>query len=60
MPNHYKFQKTFCETYERLILVPYDGYCYRCGKNIWDRYTAEDASGRYLTGCPFCHRGFSE
>lgn len=37
-----------------------DGECYGCRKNVFDRYTLEQASNELITGCPFCLRTFCD
>ena len=60
MPNYYNLQEAFCKEYDRPIYVPRDGFCWRCNRNIWDRITADRATGEYITKCPFCGYSFCE
>ena len=69
-------QKKYCEDNEVPHFAPSDGYCYHCGRNIYDLYisttisrecgigesgiTVEQAGKRLITGCPHCHYSFVE
>lgn len=62
-----KAQKDFCETYKVPMYAPVNGWCWSCGKNIYEPYmvggrivgiTAEAAGKRMITSCPHCHATF--
>lgn len=66
-------QKAFCKERGIPMFAPDNGWCYRCGGNIYEPYTCrrgndmvtygisvEDAGKRLITGCPLCHKSFSD
>lgn len=61
MPNNkYTLQQSLCDQLGRINLCPPDGFCYACGRNIRDKISAEEAAGKYITFCPYCHHSFAE
>ena len=59
-------QARFCERNGYLLFAPRSGYCYKCGRNIYEPfktrardmlpgYTVEQARHMLITYCPFCH-----
>lgn len=64
-------QRHFCEEHGYPVFAPgYSGYCYRCGKNIYQPetwpgghttgITVEGAGKTLITGCPHCHYSFCD
>lgn len=54
-------QSRYCEQSRNPEFIPFDGKCFRCGKNIFDGdkgYTYLQASSELITGCPYCHMSF--
>lgn len=61
MPNNkYTLQQALCDALGRINLVPEEGYCWHCGQNIWNKISTEEAAGKYITYCPYCHHSFAE
>ena len=40
--------------------APSNGICWRCGKQIYDLITVEEAATTLITGCPQCHRSYCD
>lgn len=62
-------QVRFCERNGYLLFAPRSGYCYKCGRNIYEPlksragdiipgYTVEQAGHMLITYCPFCHMSY--
>lgn len=52
----YEEHVQFCKEQKLPVFCPVNGNCHCCGKNVFDRYSAE----AYITGCPFCCRSFCD
>lgn len=54
-------QKKYCEERGAPHFAPYDGRCYRCGRQIYGGggWNLDDAK-KLITGCPHCHYSFCE
>lgn len=61
----------FCIENELPIFVPLDGFCFSCGKNIFDYhindftneengYSVDYAKENFITSCPYCRRSFCD
>lgn len=53
-------QKHYCNTKKCPMFAPMDGYCYRCGSNIYRKYTPEWAGKTLITSCPYCNASFTD
>ena len=60
-------QKEYCEKHDKPYVVPINGTCYHCHKNVYDEYgrkgdetgfTVEKAKKYYLHICPHCGEYF--
>lgn len=51
-------QRHYCETKGLMQFGPYDGYCYRCGKDVYANMSVAEAGSTQVTGCPHCFRSF--
>lgn len=70
-----KGQIEYCKRTGAPHFAPQDGYCWKCGRDIYapetrkNDYTGKEfqigisvkeASESLVTGCPFCHRSYCE
>ncbi len=67
-------QLEYCEHMDLPFFAPEDGFCPRCGNNIYDARThltdkydpefagisVEEAGSRLITGCPHCSHSFCD
>lgn len=62
-----KAQREYCDKNHLPHFAPYDGCCFRCGRNIYSpvkypKYTVgitvEEAGSTLITGCPFCSASY--
>lgn len=65
-------QERYCNEHEIPVFTPRNGWCYRCGRNIYEPYTyrgredstigitVEEAGSRHITGCPHCNATFAD
>ena len=65
-------QERYCNEHEITLFAPRNGWCYRCGRNIYEPYTyrgredvtrgitVEEAGIRHITGCPHCNATFAD
>lgn len=67
-------QERFCEEHDVPRFAPHNGYCFRCGNNIYNTrseysfdgkkveygISVEQASTEHITGCPYCNRSFCD
>lgn len=54
-------QQEYCDRNGLPQFAPYDGMCWHYGRNIYDGGIGiDEAGGRLITACPFCHRTFTE
>jgi len=63
-------QQEYCDKHEIPMFAPYNGICYRCGRNIYlptngrngaiFGVTVEQAGSQLITGCPHCSYSFVE
>jgi hypothetical protein len=51
-------QRHYCESKGLLQFGPYDGYCYRCGKDVYANMSVAEAGSTQITGCPHCFKSF--
>lgn len=55
-----KLQQKFTEKNGLPFFAPEDGVCFTCQRNIFQYMKEEEAGGRHITGCPYCHASFTE
>jgi len=67
-----KAQEAYCNEHEIPMFAPRNGWCTRCGRNIFEPYTyrreplqtcgitVEDAGIRHITSCPHCNATFCD
>jgi len=53
-------QKKLCADKQYPHFAPYDGVCYRCRKQIYERISLQRASSDLITGCPWCSRSYCD
>jgi len=53
-------QAKYCRKVRAPMFAPEDGHCYACGRQIYDRYTVQQAGEHLITGCPYCNRSYCE
>ena len=55
-------QRKYCEARELPEFQPWQGFCARCGRDIYGPlgYTLGQAASQLITGCPYCHDSFCE
>ena len=55
-------QKQYCKDNKAPHFAPEDGFCYSCGKQIYDKNgrSIEFAATELITGCPHCHRSYCD
>ena len=53
-------QIAFCDEKKYPMFAPRDGWCYRCGGNIYDKITTETAGKKLITSCPYCNASFTD
>ena len=53
-------QKKYCEENEMIHFAPDEGFCFRCGQQIYMKITVDYASKNMITECPWCHASFVE
>ena len=55
-------QKEFCKKNELPHFAPYDGYCFRCGHQIYGEngIPVEKAKSTLVTGCPYCGTSYCD
>lgn len=53
-------QKKLCEDKCYPYFAPYDGQCFNCGNQIYDKISFQRASTDLITGCPHCHRSYCD
>jgi len=65
-------QKHYCDRQEVPLYAPANGWCSRCGRNIYEPYTyrgkeeqtygisVDEAGSRLITSCPHCNYSFVE
>jgi len=53
-------QEKFCKDHELPHFAPYDGVCFRCNYQIYERISIHQAMNTLITGCPFCHWSYCE
>ena len=51
-------QKKFCTLSGFPHFAPEDGICYKCGRQIYEKITTEEAESKLITGCPHCDSTF--
>ena len=51
-------QIAFCKSIGTEYFAPLNGKCYRCGRDIYEKISLEDAGTRLVTGCRHCHYSF--
>lgn len=56
--NKIKAQNKYCRENSIPRFAPFDGKCFGCKRNIYERYTIGEASKGLLTGCPWCNMSF--
>ena len=64
-----KAQKKYCEEHKLPHFAPFDGICFRCRQNIYERVergervtgiSVEGAGSQLITGCPHCNRTYCD
>ena len=53
-------QVSFCRLLGRDVFIMLDGYCYKCGKNIFENITEQEAGSKVITHCSHCNASFVE
>jgi len=66
-----KAQEAYCNKHEVPMFAPTNGWCSRCGRNIFEPYpvrhgaetvtlgiSVEEAGKRLISGCPHCNATF--
>lgn len=53
-------QKRYCKANDLPHFAPFDGYCFSCGRQIYEEITLKKAKTDLITGCPWCHRSFCD
>ena len=53
-------QKEFCERTEAPFFAPYDGICWACHHQVFDRLTEDQCKNSLITGCPWCNRSYCD
>lgn len=67
-------QEEYCKKNKYPCLAPSDGWCWACGRNIYDKVqhamsngetyytgiTVDGASNFFITGCPHCKRTYCD
>ena len=53
-------QKKHCKDNDFPCFAPFDGYCWSCGRQIYEAITLKRAKTDLITGCSFCHHSFCE
>lgn len=65
-------QQRYCKEHNLPMFAPKNGWCYSCGRNIYEPYTyrgwesrtygisVEEAGSRHITGCTICGRTFCD
>ena len=66
-----KAQTAYCEGHECPVYAPSNGWCFRCGRCIYEPYrvrhgaetitigiSVEEAGSRLITSCPHCNATF--
>lgn len=51
-------QSKFAQEHECPMFAPIEGWCYHCGRNIYEQISVEEAGKRLITGCPHCYHSF--
>lgn len=67
-----KAQEAYCDKRGLPLFAPRNGWCNRCGHNIFEPYTyrrepmhtigitVEEAGMRHITSCPHCNKSFCD
>lgn len=53
----YRAQERYCKENRKVMLVPPDGDCLRCGEAIFSSmggYSEREAGRKHITHCPHC------
>lgn len=56
-------QAAYAKDHNLPHFAPITGYCWRCGRDIYDKddgFSVEEAATRLITYCPRCHRSFND
>ena len=53
-------QREYCRREGFPLFAPYDGICWRCGRDIYERVGVKGAGRELATYCPHCHVSFVE
>ena len=55
-----KLQEKFCTLSGFPHFAPGNGVCYKCGKQIYEKISTEEAETKLVTSCPHCNNSFIE
>lgn len=68
-----KAQEDYCDKHDLPMFAPRNGWCYACGRCIYEPYTyrghedhtyygitVEEAGSRLITSCPHCNTAFND
>lgn len=58
-------QHVYCQIKDKPEFAPMTGYCWKCGRNIYDpdregHYDLNYAMTHLITGCPYCHSTYCD
>ena len=67
-----KAQEAYCESYNVPMFIPTKGWCFNCGRNIFERFNyrgfdgeakcsgidVATAGSKLISSCPHCNRTF--
>jgi hypothetical protein len=53
-------QDRYCKKEKLPHFAPYDGLCYACKRQIYDRYTLDYCKNALITGCPYCQWSYCD
>lgn len=51
-------QIELCKKIGAPLFAPYDGRCWRCGRDVYDYITLEEAKTDVITYCKYCNKSF--
>ena len=47
-------QAKYCKDNDLPHFAPFDGVCWSCGNQIYEKISVEEAGSKLITGCPRC------
>jgi len=51
-------QRKFCNHNNLPYIVPEDGICFRCKKQIYEKISFQKASKKHIRRCPYCYLNY--